>query len=49
MGTAVKATGLKSFKHEITGFVGTGIIQDCFYVKGMDRVVKERLKIDVKI
>ena len=45
MGTAVNATGLRSFIHEIGDFVGTGIMQDIFYSLGTMRNLKDKLNI----
>ena len=34
----VRATGLRSFMHEMTGFLGTGIIQERFQMSGINCV-----------
>ena len=44
MGIDVNATGLGSFLHDITGFFGTGTIQDRFQSLGMDRELKDKVK-----
>ena len=34
--TDVKATGRRSFMHETVDIFGTGIMQDCFQIVGID-------------
>lgn len=47
--TTVRATGRGSFKQAIALVFGTGIIQGCFHKLGIDLVVKDLLKMNVKI
>ena len=49
IGIDVRATGLRSFMHEMTGFLGTGIVQEHFQMSGTKCVLNDKLKITVKI
>ena len=49
MGIDVNATGLTSFMQETTDFFGTGIIHDLFQISGIQRKLKLKLKIVLKI
>ena len=44
----MRATGLRSFMHEMTGFLGTGIIQERFQMSGINCALNDKLKIIVK-